>query len=67
MNNQFEPTFENRQNEAPIEYDAKRFAYICPKCKGERIHVKSGMFIDLYTCKDCGYETRKLEYKKYDV
>ena len=29
----------------------------CPKCKKDTIHVKCGMFCDLYICDNCGYET----------
>lgn len=32
--------------------------YICPKCKSEHVHIKSGMFTDLFICEDCGYESR---------
>jgi len=33
----------------------------CPKCKKDTIHVKCGMFCDLYICDNCGYETRNKE------
>ena len=29
----------------------------CPKCDGS-YRIKAGMYVDLYTCNDCGYETR---------
>lgn len=30
----------------------------CPKCGGHDITIKSGMFVDLYTCNECGCEWR---------
>lgn len=32
--------------------------HFCPKCDSSRIRVKAGMFCDLFTCLDCGFETR---------
>ena len=31
---------------------------ICPKCGSKNIWIKAGMFVDLYTCKDCNWEWR---------
>lgn len=33
-------------------------ALSCPKCGSHDVHVKSGMFTDLYTCNKCGCEWR---------
>lgn len=30
----------------------------CPKCGGHDITIKNGMFVDLYTCNECGCEWR---------
>lgn len=30
----------------------------CPNCISTNIHIKSGMFCDLYICQDCFYEWR---------
>jgi len=37
---------------------------ICPNCRSNNIRVKCGMFCDLYTCNDCGYESR--DYLDFD-
>ena len=37
--------------------------FTCPKCGSHNVSVKSGMMCDLYTCSDCGYESRNLKIK----
>lgn len=33
----------------------------CPKCGSNNIRIKSGMMADLYTCMNCGFESRDIE------
>ena len=30
----------------------------CPQCGSDNIYIKSGMFVDLFICEECGYEWR---------
>ena len=32
--------------------------HFCPKCDSSRIRVKPGIFCDLFTCLNCGFECR---------
>ena len=43
--------------------DEDRQEFTCPECESHNVSVKSGMMCDLYTCRDCGYESRDLKIK----
>lgn len=42
-------------------FDSIHKQFVCPKCGNRNIHVKSGMFSDLYICEKCGHEARTIE------
>ena len=46
-----------------MTWDEYRQEFICPECESHNVSVKSGMMCDLYTCRDCGYESRDLKIK----
>jgi len=41
-----------------IIYNSTTNTLKCPRCGSESIYVKCGMIVDLYTCNDCGFESR---------
>lgn len=46
-----------------IIYNKETGTFKCPKCKSSNVWIKSGLMSDLYTCNECGYESRDLDYE----
>ena len=46
-----------------MTWDEDKQEFICPECESHNVSVKSGMMCDLYTCRDCGYESMDLKIK----
>lgn len=47
-----------------ILYNCRTQKFTCPECGSHSIHVKSGLHTELYTCLNCGYESRDLDFEK---
>ena len=46
-----------------MTWDEDKQEFTCPECESHNVSVKSGMMCDLYTCRDCGYESMDLKIK----
>ena len=45
-------------------YNKKKDEFTCPICGSHDIAIKTGMFLDLYICRKCGFESRDLKFEK---
>lgn len=46
-----------------ILYNEKTGKFTCPNCNSHNVSVHPGMFVDLYFCNNCGYESRDIDYE----